>query len=146
MHVYLLHIHTVSVDFCYCNMKRLVLQLIEMQRYTLWVYQNITSFVSRYSDILPDTVQLIFGVQNHHVLYLPNSYRTMKLAHNHSVSHKTVHIICSVKVKTHMDISSTIFDISRYSMYRSNLKLILYHWLIVSRYGNTSIYCYISTS
>ena len=38
--------------------------------------------------------------QNHHVLYLPNSYRTVKLAYNYSISHNTVHIICSVEVKT----------------------------------------------
>ena len=38
--------------------------------------------------------------QNHHVSYLPNSYRTVKLAYNLSISHKTVHIICSVEVKT----------------------------------------------
>ena len=35
--------------------------------------------------------------QNHHVLYLPNNYRTVKLAYNHSISHKTVHIICSAE-------------------------------------------------
>ena len=38
--------------------------------------------------------------QIHHVLYSSNSYRTVKLAYNHSISHNTVHIICSVKVKT----------------------------------------------
>ena len=52
--------------------------------------------------------------QNHHVLYLPNSYRTIKLAYNHSISHKTVHIICSVKVKT------WIYH-AQYSIYRYNL-------------------------
>ena len=29
---------------------------LEMGRYTFWVYRYITSFVSRYSDILHDTV------------------------------------------------------------------------------------------
>ena len=75
--------------------------VVEMQRYTFWVYRYITSFVSRYSDILYDFLQMDRAFfQNHHVLYLPNSYRTVKLAYNHSISHKTVHIICSVEVKT----------------------------------------------
>jgi len=33
------------------------LYTLEVQQYTIWVYQYIASFVSRHSDILDDTVQ-----------------------------------------------------------------------------------------
>ena len=41
---------------CLLVIKCVCMCMLEMQRYTLWVYQYITSFVSPYSDILHDTV------------------------------------------------------------------------------------------
>ena len=70
--------------------------------------------------------------QNHHVLYLPNSYRTIKLAYNHSISHKTVHIICSVKVKT------WIYQ-AQYSIYRIILIFGISIQLNQSRYCITGL-------
>ena len=59
----------------------------------------ITRYIARYSmtDFCRWTEPFF---RNHHVLYLPNSYRTVKLAYYHSISHNTVHIICSVEDKT----------------------------------------------
>ena len=91
-----------------CNITSMCMHPLEIQWYTFWVYQYITSFVSWYSDILHDSYSIYSWFlqmdwaffQNHHVLYLPNSYKTVKLAYNHSISHKIAHIICSVEVKT----------------------------------------------
>ena len=101
--------------------------------------------------MLHDTVWLIFAhgqsfFQNHHVLYLPNSYRTVKLAYNHSISHNTVHIICSVKIKTWI-----IFDIWPYMhnirYMPISIQLNLYRYCITGlMYRNMAIYQCIVTS
>ena len=79
--------------------------LLEMQRYTFWVYRYITSFVLQYSDILHDTVWLIFADRQNLFpkpsCFIPtNQLQNCNLAYNRSISHKTVYIICSVEVKT----------------------------------------------
>ena len=106
---------------------------ITIQQYIAW--QSIADFCR--------WTQPFF--QNHHVLYIPNSCRTVELAYNYSISHNIVHIICSVKVKT------WIYH-AQYSLYGDIQYInttcflsILYYWLNVSWYGDISIFCYIST-
>ena len=38
----------------------LVVYMVEMQRYTIWMYRYIVTSVSRYSDILYDTTKCKF--------------------------------------------------------------------------------------
>ena len=67
--------------------------------------------------------------QNHYVLYLPNSYKTVKLAYNHSMSHNN--IICNVKVKTW--IYHAWYSIYAYTRYinATYFVLTLYHWITI---------------
>ena len=89
MHTY---IHT------YIHTRDATIHILSISIYHLLCI-TIQRYIARYSmtDFYRWTEPFF---QNHHVLYLPNSYRTVKLAYNHSISHKTVHIIFNVEVKT----------------------------------------------
>ena len=101
-----MHMHSyvyVHVIICLCVYN------IDVSIHILGVSIYITSFLSRYSDILHDTVQLIFAdgqslfpKPSCFIATYQTCYRTGKLAYYHRISHNTctVHIICSVKVKT----------------------------------------------
>ena len=115
-----------------------------MQQYTFWMYQYINSFVSWYSEYSWFLQWTEPFFQNYHVLYLPNSYRTVKLAYNAAavITQYTQYAVLKSKHQyiTHDIRYIQIFNISiQLNLYQYCITGLMYHDMMIHRYIVTSL-------